>query len=1140
MRPVSAIDLSPMAACPACRRENPEGFRFCGFCGGPLFGRDGAALSERKTVTVLFCDLVGFTASSEHSDPEAVQARLAPYHRRVRERIEAFGGTMEKFVGDAVMAVFGAPVVHEDDPERAIRTGLAILEEIRELNETDPALSLSVRVGVNTGEAVVSIGARPELGVGMVTGDVVNTAARIQSQAPVGGVAVGLHTYKAARRVFAFESLAPITAKGKEQPVSVWRAVAPLASFERDVAGPVTPFVGRELDLALLRGVFEKAVAEPSVQLVTVVGEPGIGKSRLVAELGAHIDDLDAPVTWRHGRCLPYGDGITFWALGEVVKAHAGIYESDPSEVALEKLEAALPDGEERPWLRARLMPLLGLDPSDSAAQDELFTAWRRFFESLAEKQPLAMIVEDIHWADPALVAFLKHLTDWAQGIPLLVVCTARPELFEIHPDWGGGLANHTSIRLSPLSDSDTALLVAALLEHAVLGADTQDLLLGRASGNPLYAVEFARMLRDREALGGHGLFKTGADVAVPDSIQALIAARLDTLPLEHKALLQDGAVMGKVFWAGSVSAMSDQDDRTVEEVLHELARKELVRPARQSSMEGEAEYAFGHLLVRDVAYEQIPRAQRAGRHVKAAAWLENKAAGRVEDLAEVLAYHTGEALRLAEIQGNARLRADVAPAAGRYALLAGERALGLDTTKALTLLERAKALIPDTDSTFAFVLLRWGDAAHQAGMMREGVHAVEQAATSFEAQGDLIRAGEALSLLANIRRRLGEPETLTTAQRAVALLEATPGPELIAALAGLADLQYATGADEAAVRSAEEALALAEQMRLPVPGKALGFRGSARCAMADLRGLADMERALELLIRDGSGRDAGVLQCNLVLERVQHEGPAATLAMLADARVFAEERGLTETTWFAAAASINGLVMVGRFTDALDQADRLLPALRASGERLQICHVLKAEAAALTERGVDASAQAEEALEIAHRAEDPILLMYTAWGVARALVAVGDPKVAHALLDEIAAAPVHHDSRYAEVLPALARAAHKLSDLALVERLAKGVPRTLPGQQHALATVSAIKAEAVGDHAKAAGLYADAGKRWGRFTNVLEQAHALLAQGRCLVSIHDRSADQTLRKSRALFEGMGANPRIAECDRLIAQVPAA
>jgi class 3 adenylate cyclase len=1124
-----------MAACPACRRDNPEGFLFCGFCGARLSDRAGAVASERKVVTVLFCDLVGFTASSEDSDPEKVQARLDPYRRKVRDRIEAFGGTLEKFVGDGVMAVFGAPLAHEDDPERAVRAGLAIVEAIHELNEIEPALSLSVRIGVNTGEALVAVGAHPERGEGVVTGDVANTADRIQSHAPINSVVVGVDTYNATERIFGFEPLEPVKAKGKSQPVKLWRAGAPRTSSRSDVSPWITPFVGRDLDFAVLRGVFEKAVAERSVQLVTVVGEPGIGKSRLLAELGEYVDRLEVPVTWLQGRCLPYGDGITFWALGEIVKAHAGIYESDASDVAIEKLEAVLPQTEDRPWLRARLLPLLGLDADDSAAQAELFTAWRRFFESIADRRPLVMVVEDIHWADAALPAFVKHLADWAEGVPLLLVCTARPELYETYRDWGAGLTNHLALRLSRLSDRDTALLVSALLEQAVLPADTQQILLGRAGGNPLYAVEIVRMLRDRETIDGQDVLESTAGVSVPDSIQAVIASRLDTLPLERKALLQDAAVMGNVFWAGSVSAMSGQAVRQVEETLHELARKELVRPRRHSSMEGEAEYGFWHLLVRDVAYEQIPRAQRAARHLKAASWLVNEAGGRVEDLAEVLAYHTGEALNLADMQGDAGLRADVAPAAARYALLAGERALGLDTTKALTLLDRARALTAETDPTFALVLLRWGDAAHQAGMMREGAQAVEKAASNLKAQGDLARAGEALTLLASIQRRLGAPEALTTAERAVALLRSTPGVELVAALAALAGLHYATGADEAAIQTAEEALGLADHLSLPTPGRALGFRGSARCALGDLGGLADMERALELLIAAGRGTDAGVLQGNLALERAQLEGPVATLANLEKAYAFAEARGLTETTWFAAAASINNLVMVGRFDEAIDQADVLLPLLRASGERLQVCHVLKAQTAALAERGVDASSEADEALQIAHDAHDPILLMYAAWGAARAHVGVGNLDAAHDLLDEIAAAPIHHDSRYAEVVPVLMRSALALEDLDFVDRLREGVPDTLPGQQYALITVSAIQAEAAGDHAKAARLYADAATGWERFTNVLEQAHALVGQGRCLALMGDGRADQSLRAGRALFDRMGASPRVDECDRLIA-----
>jgi class 3 adenylate cyclase len=331
-----------MMTCASCGKEVPGEFPFCPFCGAAF---DAAAVvslvQERKVVSVLFCDLVGFTAASEQADPEEVAARVAPYHAAVRERIEAFGGTVEKFIGDAVMAVFGAPIAHEDDAERAVRAGLAVLEVLDGLNAADGTLALSVRVGVNTGEAVVSVGARPELGEGMVTGDVVNTGARIQVQAPVGGVAVGEGTYRATERVFEWEQLDPINAKGKSEPLSLWQALRPTARFGADVIRSMTtPLVGRDIDLTLLQGVFDKVVAERSVQLVTIVGEPGVGKSRLVAELFSYVDGLEQIVWWRQGRCLPYGDGITFWPLSEIVKAHAGIYESDSPDVAAGKLDA--------------------------------------------------------------------------------------------------------------------------------------------------------------------------------------------------------------------------------------------------------------------------------------------------------------------------------------------------------------------------------------------------------------------------------------------------------------------------------------------------------------------------------------------------------------------------------------------------------------------------------------------------------------------------------------------------------------------------------------------------------------------------------------------------------------------------------
>ncbi len=562
-----------------------------------------------------------------------------PTTRALRVAIERFGGTVEKFVGDAVMAAFGAPVAHEDDVERAVRAGLSILQAIAQLNDADPNLDLQVRIGINTGEAVVAIGADVERGEGLVTGDVVNTAARIQSVAPVNCLAVGEATHRATSHVFEYEPLAPVEVKGKREPLALWRAKGVRIRFGTDFAEHATPFVGRLLEKPLLIGVFERALQQRSVQLATIVGEPGVGKSRLVAELFAYMDAKTEIVRWRQGTCLPYGEGITFWALGEIVKREAAILESDSAEVAAAKLDAAIaPDEPERQWLLQRLGPLVGIEASPAERQ-ESFTAWRRYLEGLAAGRSTVLVFEDLHWADEALLAFLEHLLEWAEGVPLLVICTARPELYERRPGWGAGQRNAQTINLSPLTDHETADLVASLTTTA-LDPELERAILERAGGNPLYAEEFVRLLADRDS---------GADkVALPDSVQAIIAARLDTLSVERKSLLQDAAVLGKVFWAGAVAEIGDRNRDELEVALHELARKELVRPARTSSMEGESEYSFWHLLVRDVAYGQIPRAERARRHRSAAAWIERKAGERVEDLAEVLAHHYLQALELA------------------------------------------------------------------------------------------------------------------------------------------------------------------------------------------------------------------------------------------------------------------------------------------------------------------------------------------------------------------------------------------------------------------------------------------------------------------------------------------------------------
>ena len=467
-------------------------------CGTPL----AAALprrQERKTLTVLFADLVGFTSRSEQMDPEDVRALLGPYWERLREELERFGGTVEKFIGDAVVALFGAPVAHEDDPERAVRAALAILDWVAEESE------LHVRIGINTGEALVALGARPAEGEGMASGDVVNTAARLQSAAPVDGILVGEQTYRATERAIEYREREPVQAKGKANPVPVWEAVQARARFGVDLTrDSAAPLVGRKQELDLLVAALERAADERLPQLATLVGVPGIGKSRLLGELFAEIDRGDRLVRWRQGRSLPYGEGVSYWALGEMVKAEAGILETDSAEDTAGKLEAALAavltEPSESAWLVSHLRPLVGIgaDEASGDRRGEAFAAWRRFFEALGEERPLVLVFEDLHWADDGLLDFVDQLVDWLTDVPVLVVATARPELLTRRPSWGGGKANATTISLAPLSDEDTARLVHALLKTSVLDSELQTMLLERAGGNPLYAEEFVRMVSER------------------------------------------------------------------------------------------------------------------------------------------------------------------------------------------------------------------------------------------------------------------------------------------------------------------------------------------------------------------------------------------------------------------------------------------------------------------------------------------------------------------------------------------------------------------------------------------------------------------------------------------------------------------
>jgi class 3 adenylate cyclase/tetratricopeptide (TPR) repeat protein len=827
-----------MLVCAACGQENPEGFSFCGSCGKPLADEARRPREERKVVTVLFADLVGFTGRAEQLDPEDVRATLSPFYARLRSELERRGGTVEKFIGDAVMAVFGAPVAHEDDPERAVRAALAIRDAIR-----DEEAGLQVRIAVNTGEALVSLDARPSAGEGMAAGDVVNTTARLQSAAPVNGILVGESTYRSTRHAIEYREAAPVEAKGKADPVQVWEVVQAYSRIAVETLETGAPLIGRRRELDVLTGALERARQERTPQLVTLVGVPGIGKSRLVYELFKAIESEPDLVFWRQGRALPYGEGVTYWALAEMVKAHAGVLETDSLADVGQKLTQAvsvvLGESPEAEWVELHLRLLVGLTTSSDMSGDrraESFAAWRRFFEALAEQNPLVLIFDDLHWADDNLLDFVDHLVDWASSVPILVVCAARPELLDRRPAWGGGKLNAATVSVTPLSDEETAELIGALLERILLPAEIQASLLAHAGGNPLYAEQFVRMHLER----------AGDAPALPETVQGIIAARLDILPAAEKALLQDAAVMGKVFWLGAAASIGELGTDAVETLLHALERKDFIRRERRSSVAGETEYSFRHVLVQDVAYAQIPRAARAEKHRLAAGWIDSLSDDRAADRAEMLAHHYLAALEFARAAGSetAELRERA-----RLALrVAAERAMALSAfAAAARFYESALELWPADDAERPKLLLRYGEALAEIGRAA-AVEVLEDARDASLVAGMVEEAAEAVALLGQIRVDQGLPnESLDDMDRAVALVQDRGASAAKARVYAQAARRNAiAGRLAEAIRLSDTALGLAEELELPdTRGFTLNTRGMVRVIGGDLGGIEDLEASI-------------------------------------------------------------------------------------------------------------------------------------------------------------------------------------------------------------------------------------------------------------------------------------------------------
>jgi len=803
-------------ACPNCGAVNPLDARFCAACGAQL-GRapspaatdlgvpeDGMASNtrlpallsssppvdfqqkdslatrsqkdwlmealiggeERRVVSVLFADLVGSTAIAEQLDPEDMRVLLVTYFATMSRAIHRHGGTVEKFIGDAIMAVFGVPVAHEDDPVRAVRAAVDMLATLRAFNasrraEHPDAIELQVRIGITTGEVI----ATTDSGDGqdfLVTGDTVNIAARLQQAAPPGGILVGERTYWATRMAFIYQPMPPLRVKGKDEPLRIWQvvlsktmanAVLPLPRMDE---GLRTPLVGRDTEMALLRIISARIAAERRPHLVTILGAPGVGKSRLwrefrdaIAPRAGSTRDASTP-TVLVGRCPSYGPGITYWPLREILWTWCGITEADSAAVARDKLSTCVQRTLESAGLTAdagQIAMYLGytiglhslnyhtdLPPANSVEmRDALMRAWRIFFEALAHRGLLVLVIDDIHWADNALLDLLEYLTQRTSG-PLLILCSARPDLLEKRPGWGGGKRNFTTIALEPLSPTDSKRLITALLPGEEVPATVTDAILARAEGNPFFMEEIVKMLSDR------GLFATGLmdkshawTIAlernlsttgfIPDTVQGVIAARIDLLAPDEKRVLQHAAIIGRTFWLGAVTYLaSDLDQAALLNAIEALVRRDFIQESDQhatTAIENDRRFKFRHVLTRDVAYASIPRARRAREHARMGEWLEQRAAGRLPEFAELLAYHYQQAATAWPqlLQGELSSEISLDSTALRqkaitYLLMAGDRAASkYATEQAIRLYTEALGLSSGAPTELVYIYKQRGIA---------------------------------------------------------------------------------------------------------------------------------------------------------------------------------------------------------------------------------------------------------------------------------------------------------------------------------------------------------------------------------------------------------------------------------------------
>jgi len=933
----SRCGASLALACPACGAANEPEDAFCGECGAPLSGEaakagSDARAAERRLVTVLFADLVGFTPLSESRDAEEVREVLSRYFDVCRRIVTLYGGTVEKFIGDAVMAVWGTPTATEDDAERAVRAALDLVAAISALGQELRAEELRGRVGVLTGEAAVTLAAEGE---GMVAGDLVNTASRVQAVAEPGAVLVGEATRRATDQTIVYEDAGTFELKGKQGLTPLWRARRIVSGLRGSLKsqGLEAPFVGRDRELRQLKDLFHASADERKAHLLSIIGIAGIGKSRLVWEFYKYFDGIAESVYWHRGRCLPYGEGVTYWALADMVRMRCRIAEDEDPSAGLEKLRATLDehilDVDERTFVEPHLGHLLGFVEHEARDRQDLFAAARIFFERLAESYPALLVFEDMQWADESLLDFVEYLLDWSRNRRLFVVTLARPELLERRRTWGAGQRNFTSVFLEPLPRAAMEELLGGLVPG--LPEELRERILERAEGVPLYAVETVRMLLDRGLLVQEGpvyrLTGTVAELGVPETLQALIAARLDGLSPDERHLLQDAAVLGKTFTKQGLAALSNVEPARLDELLSALVRKEVLGVQADPRSPEHGQYGFLQDLVRRVAYETLAKRDRRARHL---------AAAQVVDELEVVAAHyvaaheaAPEAPDAEEIKGKARAALVQAADHARSFPAPGEARRYFEQAAALT----------DAPLQRAALLADAGEMAGFAGKFEDGWRLMNDAIAVYESEGDTHAAARVtvrLARFASMSARRDEVGPMM--ERAFEVISADePEDDLATIAAQLSGFYFFSGDLERAAERAELALDIAEAGSYV---ETLVHALMRKSFIPETRGhphetLALREHALKLARENGLHEQASRISIQLSDRCFARDQYADSLPYLEEALATARKLGSRVGEWSALAEMTYPFFMLGRWDDVTRTRDELTQEMIDSGALL-------------------------------------------------------------------------------------------------------------------------------------------------------------------------------------------------------------